>query len=728
MDEESPLLRSDIRPPVGWQSFRNSCCRIPSERLITANIIALFCLITSVFILTQYYKAEEKSTNNVTISLYETYYDDTFEKTWKKGEALLEERKRLETRLNDAGVVNSRNTASWTLYHGYLKGDNFCPKISDCAIIVEYMRRELGECVDEDLLPDYCKHETNLTCSANDTYRTYDGSCNNLEHPTWGMSNTPFVRIIKPQYSDGVSSPRISVNGDSLPSARYLSNKLYQHRSVSDAKTTMLFMNLGLLIDHDMSKTKFQIDLNLTCCDPRVISNATLRHPECFAIEVPKSDKLYGPNNVTCLEFVRSSPITGECAGEREQINEATAFLDGSSTYGSSAEKVKELRAYKNGLLLSSTVANTSMLPTDKNGKCGTPVQPHFCFNSGDLRVNMQVEATAVHIVWFREHNRLATKLYEINPHWDDEKLFQEARKIAIAELQLATYVEFLPILLGQKAMQKDGLKIDPYTKYRGYDPTINPSVYNAFAAAAFRLGHSLIQRKLQLVGSDYELKEEIPLHYTFFNPSLIYHHGLDIIVRGMIVQPTHKVESYMTDEVRGHLFQPYHGKYGHDLTALGIQRGRDHGIAEYVKWREACGLAPVEKWDDLYSFMDKKRVDRLKQSYRSVQDIDLIPGALAEYHVVGSLVGPTHLCIISKQFKKTRLGDRFWFEIQNQPQSFTKNQLKEIYKSSLARIICDNSDNITKLQKQPLLIISDENPVVNCEEMPAMDLSYWKE
>lgn len=42
-----------------------------------------------------------------------------------------------------------------------------------------------------------------MTCDSYAKYRTVNGSCNNLQNPTWGASMTPFYRYIDPEFSDG---------------------------------------------------------------------------------------------------------------------------------------------------------------------------------------------------------------------------------------------------------------------------------------------------------------------------------------------------------------------------------------------------------------------------------------------------------------------------------------------------------------------------------------------
>jgi Animal haem peroxidase. len=54
-----------------------------------------------------------------------------------------------------------------------------------------------------------------------------------------------------------------------------------------------------------------------------------------------------------------------------------------------------------------------------------------------------------MHLLWARQHNLVADQLAAFNPSWEDEHVFQEARRIVVAQLQHITYAEFLPVLLG---------------------------------------------------------------------------------------------------------------------------------------------------------------------------------------------------------------------------------------------------------------------------------------
>lgn len=93
-----------------------------------------------------------------------------------------------------------------------------------------------------------------------------------------------------------------------------------------------------------------------------------------------------------------------------------------------------------------------------------------------------------------RFHNQIATELNQINPSWDDERIFQESRRILIAVFQHITYKEYLPRVLGQAISNAADLNPRKTGYYTEYDPTCDATMANEVAAAALRFGHTLVQ------------------------------------------------------------------------------------------------------------------------------------------------------------------------------------------------------------------------------------------
>lgn len=332
---------------------------------------------------------------------------------------------------------------------------------------------------------------------------------------------------------------------------------------------------------------------------------------------------------------------------------------------------------------------------------------------AGDGRVNEVPPLSLLHIVFMREHNRLADQISR-NNGGSDENIFQEARRILIAKYQHIVYNEWLPIILGRQYMNRFGLNTLANGYSNSYDPDVDPRITNEFAAAAFRFGHTLIPgffRVLAQIGN--RINPNLDLQDTFFKPELLRLPGLyEGLIAGLTRESSQKVDSTFTEDVTNFLFDG--DENGMDLVALNIQRARDHGIPGYNTLRELCGLSRARSFSD-FNQMSQRNSQKLSRMYRSVDDVDLFVGMLSEFPQSDSILGPTAMCIIGDQFSRLRQGDRYFYDNINQPGSFSSSELDEIRKASLSRILCDNSD-VDQMQPLAFQIPGSSNPLQSCQ------------
>ncbi|KAL0130187.1 hypothetical protein PUN28_002048 [Cardiocondyla obscurior] len=592
------------------------------------------------------------------------------------------------------------------------------------------------------LLEEQCPRRDSPQCPrASLRYRTSDGSCNNLQHLWWGSAMSAMRRFLAPEYDDGVQSVRRSKNGKPLPSAREITNLIHENKNVPLASITHMLMQWGQFVDHDLTATGQSRGFNGTipqCCLPGGVGfqPPEFMHPECLPIAVNLRDNFYGPLGVRCLEFLRSGPAPKEdCEfGPREQLSQVTSYLDASMVYSSNAMHSDSLRIFRNGLLQYGKIQSRrpSLLKREtdlcKRGSLSTT-----CFRAGDGRVSEQPALTSLHVVFLRLHNRISTELSALNSHWSDEKLFQETRRIVGAVVQHITYREFLPIVLGPQVMKIFDLEVLKKGYYEGYDPTVNPTIVNSFSTAAYRFGHSLVQRSFVRFDSDHRpLFNNVSIHDEFSNPANLDTAGaVDRLLLGLVNQPCQRRDEFITEEMTNHLFQTPGFAFGMDLASINIQRGRDHGLPPYVRWREPCGLSPIKSFEDLDRVMSPATVRKFKLLYSSVEDVDLFSAGLAEKSVIGGLVGPTFACIIAQQFSNLRRGDRFWYENSNSESSFTPGQLQQIRQVTLAQILCRTMDGIKTIQ--PFVFLARDllkNQHLSCNDpiIGHLNLEPWAE
>ena len=502
-------------------------------------------------------------------------------------------------------------------------------------------------------------------------FRSIDGSGNNIDNPTWGEADTQLLRLLEPDYEDEISEPA----GSDRPSARAISNAVSnQSESVTNPLNASDWLwQWGQFIDHDLGLTPPN--------EPE----------EPFNIPVPAGDPFFDPFNTGIQEIGLNRSIfditTGtDASNPRQQLNEITAYIDASMVYGSDETRADFLRTNDGTGKLKTSAGdllpfNTAGLPNDNDS-----TDPNF-FIAGDVRANEQVGLTAIHTLFVREHNRLAEEIAASDPDLTGDEIYEKARKIVAAQIQVITYNEFLPILLGEGVL----------APYSGYDDTVNAGISNEFAHAAFRVGHTMLSPDLQRINNDGTSPGSLALKDSFFDPNPIIEEGIDSLLLGLASQKAQNVDTLIIDDVRNFLFGPP-GSGGFDLASLNMQRGRDHGLPSYNEVRIGLGLGGYTSFDQITS--DVSVQNALASVYDSVEDIDLWIGGLAEDHINGGLLGEVFSAIIADQFIRSRDGDRFFYLNDDHILSM----VPDIGSTTLSDVIRRNS-TITNIQDNAFLV-----------------------
>jgi peroxidase len=285
-----------------------------------------------------------------------------------------------------------------------------------------------------------------------------------------------------------VYSIRKSVTGNDLPSPRklftdvLLKAKKYP-RPADDPNDALLFMVLMLTHDmgHQVPTEAFDNCKEIRCCATG--NKAELFPPfqssVCLPIRIPDDDAFYKQSEVKCLNLVRSEiASTPGSTQYGEILNKVTSFLDLSTIYSSEYLEMRKSRILKDGKMY---LGPKNLLPSDQNGK----------YTSTSSRFISVIMGAVWPILFARNHNSLCDGLKLVNPLWNDEKLFQEARRINIALLQR--------LILG-------GTIIEAAFRKRingNYSANNDPSASIEFTTSAYRFLHYYMNTNMKMITKD---------------------------------------------------------------------------------------------------------------------------------------------------------------------------------------------------------------------------------
>ncbi len=505
--------------------------------------------------------------------------------------------------------------------------------------------------------PHIYSYDTLLSQYSQYILRTYDGSANNLFTPTSGKAGELLVRVASADYDSG----EVSIRGSTNPNPRVVSNSICQGTSVPNTlKLTDMMWVWGQFLDHELDITP----------------NQEGSVAETLNMTTPVDDIYPGYT----IPFTRSQ--FNKIDGTRQQPSNISAFIDASNVYGYGTDRAYALRRLDGTGKLKNTTGDTGeiLLPYNTEGLSNAAppgsTSSDF-FLAGDIRSNEIALLTGMHTVFMREHNRLCDEIIKNNSQLtgQDEMIYQRARRWVGAFMQVITYKEFLPAFLGGAGT------LGSYTQY---DPTINANISNEFSTVGYRLGHTMVSSEVQL-GTD--PANTVLVRNLFFTPSYIKTNGVDNMLYGVTQRPMQEIDGILVEDLRSFLFAAPASGILHDLAALNLQRGRDHGIPGYNTLRGAYGLSQFTNISEIPTSVDTKT--KLTALYDSPDAIDPWIGAIIEDHLPGEAVGPLVHEILVEQFARLRKGDRFFFE---NDAAFTETDRSNIRNTKLSDILNRNT------------------------------------
>ncbi|XP_026325323.1 peroxidase-like [Hyposmocoma kahamanoa] len=574
-------------------------------------------------------------------------------------------------------------------------------------------------------LVPYCAQEIK-TCNEKETRRA-DYSCNNLHYPIRGTVFTPYRRMLPPIFGRNYDN-RPQISGMPLPNIRAVRTSLMSDgRIASKTFTTQLMSGLLAILGdcttvHDIFN---YVLFTPTCC---ITGDSD---PRCRPIYVPNDDFHLRYSQTRCLNLTK--PITYQDLGcapatlPPERVNLAAPLLDLSGIYGNDETRARRGRELRGGRLKTDFVNGREFPPTGSYicVQNQLPLGETRCHDSPDLASNLLIGPNVLTVWLFRNHNRVARELERMNPCWNDELIYTTTKEIHIGLLNQIWYYEMFPLLLGYDYLRDREIIYDTKGHVNDYNQKLEPRVSIEFVVL-YRWFHNMQDGRLNKYTRKGKLLEEMKIvEFTLRTGALTINNTIEGITQGFFRQGTaeadYVIDPDMGERVLGTL------QSVSDIMATDIHRGREAGLPPYVEYRKYCHLPVPKEFDDLLEWMPTEKVDALRFRYERVEDIELFPGILGEKFLDGP-VPPTLKCIMADQLWWWRKSDRFWFENNQHPGAFTEEQLYEIRKSTMSRILCDNGDEVDEVQPNMFLLPDKGNEMVKCLDIPKVSLLPWKD
>ncbi|KAJ8733044.1 hypothetical protein PYW07_015643 [Mythimna separata] len=584
-----------------------------------------------------------------------------------------------------------------------------------------------GEPAAKCLLSFYKRNNLTDTCTVDvkpcdpNEWRRVDGTCNNLKNPGKGTFFGPVKRILDAKYHNG-NEPRKALSGNDLPSERVTrvnllgtavsSHKLFNHNVPGLA--AYMFTDIGSFHDSE------NMLLTTThCCEKEHMNDK-----KCTPIIFPDDDPVFRYSHIRCMNSTR--PLTYQDFGCTRDavpavIKRATTFFDESQIYNTYGKGDKVVRSFIDGKLS----------VEEEDGKLFPPNGPTaLCLNNHGPDQTRCFEnyfntllPTTLYIIWFvRYHNYVCDKLKEVNPCWDDERLFYTARDITIAYANQMYFSEWFEALQGRKNLIQAGI-IPKENGFRDlYDENQDPEITLEHTYVN-RFFHLLQEEKAKMYDKEGNYLYDYPLFNTTYKMGFIAK-NMESFTKSTL-SPCHAFDGTIAFDTANRGL-PY-VQEASDITAGDLNKGRTFGLPAFADYVNYFTGNDVTSWKDLEPYITKENIEKLQDLYEDCRDVDLMAGLWTSKTMKGGNIPEIMAYILNDAWYRTVRSDRHWYERKDRPHAFTLRQLTEIRKkATLASLMCTVGDGVNEIPKKAFLKICKKNPLVPCSKIPKIDYRAW--
>ncbi|QEV17231.1 peroxidase family protein [Streptomyces alboniger] len=512
------------------------------------------------------------------------------------------------------------------------------------------------------------------------TVRSYDGSYNDLSRPAMGAVGAPFGRNLKPVYR---------------PDLFDVPNPVTVSRQLLYRDTFLPATSLNVLA---AAWIQFQVHDWV---------NHGRHKPGGKAVEVPLPPGSTWQNTPGgpaehVMRFAENEGV--ELPGDQPPIlfaNTASHWWDGSEVYGENEQTARYLRVPDGGAELR---LEEGHLPLGPNGVPLTGFAESWWMG-----------LSAMHTLFAREHNAVCGALRHAYPSMSQESVYHTARLVVSALIAKIHTVEWTPAVLATEAID-----LGLHTNWDGppsswvhklglwllesHSLTGIPHTLPDHHAAPYSLTEDFVTvyRMHPLIPDDFELREH---HFGRRLETLGFRDIQGAAAEGAI-RKTGLADTLYSfgiahpGAITLHNFPRALQQFERDgeiidLSVVDLVRTRRRGVPRYNDFREGLHKPRIRRFEDLSQ--DPETVARLRDVYRSVDEIDTVVGLFAENPPHGFGFSDTAFRVFILMATRRLQSDRF-LTVDFRPEIYTPLGIDWVQKGGMKSVLLRHCPDLAGL------------------------------